>query len=103
RDALRAMLLAYIRGTLSQFLDGRIDYPLAARRERMEGVVVLRVRLARDGTILAVRLSRTSGHDMLDDAAMASVRGLASMPAPPRDIPWDDQRELPLPVTYVLQ
>lgn len=103
RAMLRRMLIAYIRDTLSRFLDGRIDYPIAARRDRMQGVVMLRVRLARDGRILAVRLSQTSGHDMLDQAALASVQGLGSMPAPPREIPWDDARELPLPVTYELR
>lgn len=103
RAALRRMLAGYIRDTLSRFLDGRIDYPLAARREHLEGVVVLRVRLARDGRILGVRLSQSSGHPMLDQAAQASVSGLGSMPAPPAQIPWDDARELPLPVTYVLR
>ncbi|MCZ7683839.1 MAG: energy transducer TonB [Sandaracinaceae bacterium] len=103
RAALRRMLAGYIRDTLSRFLDGRIDYPLAARREHLEGVVVLRVRLSRDGRILGVRLSQSSGHPMLDQAAQASVSGLGSMPAPPAQIPWDDARELPLPVTYVLR
>jgi protein TonB len=103
RTQLRAMLLDYIRGTLGGYLQGRIDYPLVARREHLEGVVMLRVRLARDGRILAVRLSRSSGHESLDRAALASVQGLGTMPAPPRNIPWDADQELPLPVTYVLQ
>jgi protein TonB len=103
RGQLRRMLAGYIRGTLSSYLDGRISYPIAARREHAEGVVVLRLRLADDGRILSVRLSRTSGHQALDAAALASVQGLGSVPAPPREIPWDDAIELPLPVTYVLQ
>jgi protein TonB len=102
RDALRQMLVGYVRDTLGGFLNGRIDYPIAARREHQQGVVMLRIRLSRDGRILAVRLSRSSGHDALDRAAVASVEGLGSMPAPPRTIPWDDERELPLPVTYQL-
>lgn len=102
RAELRRILAGYITGTLSRYLDGRIEYPLAARRDQLQGVVLLRVRLARDGRILAVRLSRTSGHPMLDRAALASVQGLGTMPAPPREIPWDEMQELPLPVTYVL-
>jgi protein TonB len=102
RDDLRRILLGYIRNTLSHFLEGRISYPLAARREHREGVVMLRIRLARDGRILAVRLSRTSGVASLDQAALLSVQALRSMPAPPREIPWDDAQELPLPVTYDL-
>jgi len=103
RAQLRRLLAGYITGTLSRYLDGRIEYPLAARREQLQGVVMLRIRLASDGRVLAVRLSRSCGHAMLDRAALASVQGLGSMPAPPREIPWDDEQELPLPVTYVLQ
>ncbi|HJL16533.1 MAG TPA: energy transducer TonB [Sandaracinaceae bacterium LLY-WYZ-13_1] len=102
RAELRRRLLGYMRSTLWSFVNGRIDYPLAARREHLEGVVVLRIRLAHDGRLLEVRLSRSSGHDMLDRAALASVERLESMPAPPDSIPWDDDRELPLPVTYQL-
>jgi protein TonB len=103
RAQLRRLLAGYITGTLSRYLDGRIEYPLAARREQLQGVVMLRIRLASDGRVLAVRLSRSCGHALLDRAALASVQGLGSMPAPPREIPWDDEQELPLPVTYVLQ
>lgn len=102
RAHLRRLLAGYIRDTLSRFLHGRIDYPLAASRAGMEGVTLLRVRLARDGRILAVRLSRTSGHDMLDQAALSSVQRLVTMPAPPAEIPWDEGQELPLPVTFVV-
>lgn len=103
RAELRRRLLAYIRGTLSSYVNGRIDYPLAARRERLEGVVLLRIRLSQEGRVLAVRLSRTSGHDSLDRAALSSVERLETMPAPPEGIPWEDDRELPLPVTYVIR
>jgi protein TonB len=103
RAQLRRILASYIRDTLSRYLHGRIDYPLAASRAGMQGVTMLRVRLARDGRILAVRLSRTSGHAMLDDAALSSVQRLGTMPPPPTEIPWDESQELPLPVTFVVQ
>lgn len=104
RGELRRRLLDYMRSTLWGFVAARVEhYPLAARREHLEGVVMLRIRLARDGRLLHVRLSRSSGHATLDRAALASVQELRTMPAPPRTIPWDDQRELPLPVTYRLE
>lgn len=102
RAELRRRLLGYMRGTLWGFVNGRIDYPLAARRSHIEGVVMLRIRLASDGRLLNVRLDRSSGHHMLDQAALASVQRLAEMPAPPDSIPWDAGQELPLPVTYQL-
>ncbi|MGE3629790.1 MAG: energy transducer TonB, partial [Sandaracinaceae bacterium] len=66
RAELRRLLLGYIRGDLSRFINGRVNYPIAARREHVEGVVVLRLRIDEDGRVLGVRLSRTSGHEVLD-------------------------------------
>lgn len=102
RRELRRRVLAYIRGPLSSFVNGRLDYPLEARRNHLEGVVVLRLRLGVDGELVSVRLSRSSGHELLDRAALARVQGLRSMPAPPDSIPWDAGLEIPLPVTYRL-
>lgn len=102
RAQLRARVMGYIRG-LSGSLGGRVSYPLAARRAHLQGVVVLRLRLAQDGRILGVRVSRTSGHGVLDDAALASVRDVGALPAPPEGVPWDEQRELPVPIRFQLQ
>lgn len=102
RAELRARVMGYIRG-LSGSLGGRVSYPLAARRAHLQGVVILRLRLAQDGRILGVRVSRTSGHDVLDDAALASVRDVGSLPAPPHGVPWDEERELPVPIRFQLQ
>ena len=99
RQELRRRVLAYIRQTLSSYVNGRIGYPIAARRGHMEGIVVLRLRLGDDGRLLGVRLSRSSGHGVLDESALADVRGLETLPAPPDSIPWDEGREIPLPVT----
>ncbi len=103
RAELRQRLLGYIRGPLSQHIAAHTSYPVVARREHAEGVVVLRMRLDRTGRVLAVRLSRSSGHPTLDEAALASVRGMQTVPAPPAGLPWDETQELPLPVTYQLQ
>lgn len=102
RAELRRQLLGYIRGPLSRYIAEHTSYPISARRGHLEGVVVLRLRLDHQGHLLAVRLSRSSGHSMLDDAALSSVRGMSDLPAPPDSIPWDASQELPLPVTYRL-
>ncbi len=103
RQELRRRVLAYIRGTLSSFVNGRLDYPLEARQNHLEGVVVLRLRLDEGGELVSVRLSRTSGHRLLDRAALACVQNLRTVPAPPGSIPWDPDLEIPLPITYRLQ
>ncbi|MBX3276334.1 MAG: energy transducer TonB, partial [Sandaracinaceae bacterium] len=102
RAELRARVMAYIRG-LSGSLTGRVGYPLVARREHLEGVVVLHLRVAADGRVLSVRMARSSGHGVLDDAALASVTSVASLPAPPEGVPWDDGRELPVPIRFEIR
>ena len=94
--------MSYIRG-LSGSLAGRVGYPLAARRAHLEGVVVLRMRLAADGRVLGVRMSRSSGHSVLDEAALASVSEIDALAAPPDGVPWDEARELPVPIRFRIQ
>ncbi|MEM7203531.1 MAG: energy transducer TonB [Planctomycetota bacterium] len=48
-------------------------YPRVARRRGLEGVVLLDVSLSAGGAVLAVEVARSSGHDVLDRAAVAAV------------------------------
>ena len=54
-------------------------YPDAARRSGAQGVVVLRLTVARDGQVVAVSLVRSAGSDVLDTAAVSMLRG-ANLP-----------------------
>jgi protein TonB len=49
-------------------------YPLVARRLGMEGVVMLEVVVAPDGTAAEVRVLQSSGHEPLDESALRTVR-----------------------------
>ncbi|MCK4622108.1 MAG: energy transducer TonB [Desulfuromonadales bacterium] len=49
-------------------------YPRSARRQGWEGEVWLRVRVAVTGQVLKVRIERSSGHSILDRAALEAVR-----------------------------
>ena len=57
-----------------------LDYPLAARRRREEGVVHVRVRVDTDGRPGQSMVIRSSGHDALDSAALATVRATRFKP-----------------------
>ena len=46
-------------------------YPAAARRLGEEGLVIVHVRIGRDGRVLAATLARSSGYPRLDAAALA--------------------------------
>lgn len=56
-------------------------YPLAARRQGTEGRVVLRAQVLEDGRCAEVRIVRSSGHTLLDDSALSTVRRWRFLPA----------------------
>ena len=48
---------------------------LLAQRREWEGACLLRLTVGVDGRVVAVSLMRSSGHDVLDEAALKSARG----------------------------
>ena len=60
---------------------GNQNYPAEARRQGIYGSLVLRVAINRDGSLASVELVESSGHSVLDDAALRIVR-LAAPYAP---------------------
>lgn len=60
---------------------GNINYPDEARRMKLFGNLILSVGLRSDGTIYEIMVIRSSGHKILDDAAIRIVR-LAAPYAP---------------------
>jgi len=60
---------------------GNINYPDEARKRKLSGSLILDVALNPDGSINQITLRRSSGHKVLDDAAVRIVN-LASPYAP---------------------
>jgi periplasmic protein TonB len=56
-------------------------YPAAAREQRLEGTVLLDVRVRADGRVDEVRVKQTSGAAALDEAARDTVRRWTFVPA----------------------
>ena len=56
-------------------------YPVRARRLGLEGRVVVRVAVGADGRAAEVTVAESSGHAMLDEAALAAVRTWTFAPA----------------------
>ena len=50
------------------------EYPLAARRRHWTGRGIFRCKLRPDGTVLSVDVLQSTGHDILDQAAIAALR-----------------------------
>jgi len=74
-------------------------YPLEARRARIEGVVQLRVTLMSDGRLVDARVEQSSGHPLLDRAALDLLARASPLPdeLANRSI---GQVELQLPIVY---
>jgi len=74
-------------------------YPLAARRARIEGVVQLRVTLMPDGRLVDAHIEQSSGHPLLDRAALDLLARAARLPA---EFASEriDRIELQLPFVY---
>ncbi|MDX2507267.1 MAG: energy transducer TonB, partial [Gammaproteobacteria bacterium] len=65
---------------------GNLNYPDKARRNKLEGQLILTAALSPDGHIIDVRISKSSGHKLLDDAARRIVELAAPFAAVPKDV-----------------
>jgi len=57
------------------------EYPAAAARQRWEGTVLLRVRVLSTGKVETIEVAKSSGHKILDDEAVQTVRNWLFMPS----------------------
>lgn len=65
----------YMRGWIDRVERlGNADYPDAAIREKLSGTLILDVVIRADGTLQEINLRRSSGHQVLDDAAKRIVK-----------------------------
>ncbi|MGN6314659.1 energy transducer TonB [Trinickia sp.] len=71
-------------------------YPEAAQEEGWEGRVVLRVHVDAAGRPVSVDLHASSGHEVLDKAALAAVRRWTFVPAKRGSTPIDGWVDVPL-------
>ncbi|MCW8934830.1 MAG: TonB family protein [Gammaproteobacteria bacterium] len=66
---------SYMRGWIDKVERlGNADYPDAAIREKLSGTLILDVVINSDGTLKEINLRRSSGHQILDDAAKRIVK-----------------------------
>ncbi|MBL8484145.1 MAG: TonB family protein [Rhodocyclaceae bacterium] len=71
---------------LERELGRHLHYPLQAIEQGLEGDVVVRIFLDESGTVIAARVEQSSGHALLDEAAVTAARALrTAAAAEPRD------------------
>jgi protein TonB len=78
-------LQVYLR-KIRQLLERHKNYRWMARRRNIQGVVVVRFTIAAGGQIAASRIRRSSGHDLLDEAAKETLRRVGRFPPLPADL-----------------
>ncbi len=67
-------------------IEGSLIYPPTARRRGLAGLVELEIRLNFDGSVAKITVVRSSGHALLDQAAVRGVEEAAPFSLPP-DLP----------------
>lgn len=70
-------------GRVVAHLNRHKQFPRTAMQRRVNGTVMVRFSLARDGRVTSARLQRGSGHRVLDEAALAMVRRADPFPPIP--------------------
>ncbi|MEE9335528.1 MAG: TonB family protein [Granulosicoccaceae bacterium] len=58
-------------------------YPEIAKSRNWQGEVFISIKVGKNGKLRLVRVDKTSGHALLDQAAVDTVRISAPLPAPP--------------------
>jgi protein TonB len=68
---------------LRERIQSRIVYPEEAVRRGQQGEVLLRIRIGAEGVPKEIRIARSSGARLLDDAARRGVVRAAPLPSAP--------------------
>ncbi len=77
------------------FIHGHLpQYPFEARRTHQEGEARFRLYIDKSGRVTSVKTLQSTGHPLLDNAAVKSFMSFQARPGP--------RREAEVPVTFVL-
>ena len=88
-------LPAYTRAYPSHRENPRPDYPELARVRGYEGTVLLAAEILADGRVGNIRISKSSGYDILDESAIRNVKTWKFEPAKKFGKPHKDWVEVP--------
>lgn len=64
----------WLAATLLPRVESLKQYPAEARVNRMEGRVLVRIVVQEDGQIVSATIAKSSGHDILDQAALETLQ-----------------------------
>jgi periplasmic protein TonB len=86
---------------LIQKLNAHKSYPTELKKDKIQGVVIVRFTLNRNGEVLASSIKKSSGNSALDNAALEVLKKASPLPPMP-DFINGETLTLSLPVDYSL-
>jgi TonB family protein len=101
-DANLNGLRGLFTGKVRQQIANAKYYPRIARRRGLEGQPVIAFTLSKNGRLMKVDLARTSGYQILDQAALETVHRAAPYPEIPAELKTDIF-QFKLPISFVLK
>lgn len=76
----RKLGYGWLTGALLHRLETFKQYPATARLQGLEGRVVVRIVIQEDGHIASATIAKSSGHSILDQAALETIRQASPIP-----------------------
>lgn len=98
---LAALRRGYIT-RVTRAVHRRYRMPRAAARAGLEGRVLIELIIDGTGAIVSKRVLKSSGHNVLDKAALAAVGSVGKLPQPPTELHWSRQ-SIQVPFVYRLR
>ena len=98
--ALAPQLTSLFQKTLLAHIAHYRRYPEAGRLNQLQGTAQVMFAMRRDGTVKEIWIRSSSGHDLLDAAAIDTIRKAQPLPRIPSQLP--DQLNILIPIAFDL-
>lgn len=99
----QAEVMASYEQQISLWIQKFKVYPEAAKEAEAQGETVARIRIDRRGNIRYYTLERSTGHILLDKAAIDMIKRANPVPSVPTNYPAGDMLEFRIPIRFNVQ
>ncbi|MBI4002015.1 MAG: energy transducer TonB [Nitrospira defluvii] len=93
-------VLDFLRRMHVKIVEGR-EYPLNAVKLGLQGTTTVKINLLPDGQAESIRVRKSSGHHLLDEAALEAVHKILPLTPPPEA--GNQMLEVSVPISFLLR